>query len=811
MKKELIKFHVLANLFFASLLLIIFRDFFFNLKTLLVTSDHLHSLGMRYIRDGFFLSQWDPSRLGGLPTLDATYGDSYHPLVILHSIFDPARALGYKFILCIQIAFATSCLLFYHITNHKKFTLLLSLFFALCPEFVSLVYPGHDGKMMVISIVPLAILGIRLFINESQIKGLLLIIFSIIWSITSSHLQMAYFFLWGIGFYSLFMLYFKNKIKHNTHFKFGILVITLLIGVGISSIQIIPPYKYTTEDSVRGSDKKTTIAHATSWSSHIQETYSMVLPEFSGDLPKTNNYGYLQTYWGHNAFKLNSNALGTGLLAISAICLILGGFRNKENLFWFVSIFVSLTYSLGVHTHFFSLFYELIPGVNKFRAPSMVLFWIPIALSVIIANNIKDVLNVDITKIRNIILFYSALVTSSLIVFFNWNSISSTNSFILVLIVGLLINLLLANNLSFPLSLKPLKHISKKSLILWNIPFFVFLSACFREHILFTTEYSEYFKPTNNAIKINLNDTIIQNFITIQIILTFLFFFFKSKSNKVFVALALVSSIELIKINKPFIQVTQSGNYIQLNNPLISAIKKDFPDSLNDFRILCLSKNPAINANSLGIFGLRSATGYHDNELKTYNKFRGGTSSSNLIQSLQSNPYLDIANVGYIIFNNGKQDQIFKNINAFSRLEMFFNSKYEKESLFQEYSKTLSINDSAIQTIQNLQPNQKASINIIEKSKGDYIKAKIHSTHSGQLFFSENFHSNWNAYVNGEKTPISKAFNSFQAINIPKGESNVEFVYKSKAVEFSKIIILLSILFLIIMVIVLKFYPIKKK
>ncbi len=80
------KNYTIANILFFGMLLIMFREFFFNFETLLVTSDHLNSLGMRFIRDGLFLTQWDPSKLGGIPTLDATFGDAYHPLVFLQSM-----------------------------------------------------------------------------------------------------------------------------------------------------------------------------------------------------------------------------------------------------------------------------------------------------------------------------------------------------------------------------------------------------------------------------------------------------------------------------------------------------------------------------------------------------------------------------------------------------------------------------------------------------------------------------------------------------------------------------------------------------
>ena len=68
--------------FFLLLLLFIFRAFVFDSSTLMLNSDQLNGIGSRILRaENAVVTEWDDSRLGGVPTIDALFADVYHPLV----------------------------------------------------------------------------------------------------------------------------------------------------------------------------------------------------------------------------------------------------------------------------------------------------------------------------------------------------------------------------------------------------------------------------------------------------------------------------------------------------------------------------------------------------------------------------------------------------------------------------------------------------------------------------------------------------------------------------------------------------------
>ena len=77
-KETLKKFGAFAGIGFAFLiiLLIVFRAFVFNPDTLMLNSDQLNGIGSKVLRaQNLVLSEWDDSRLGGVPTIDALFGD----------------------------------------------------------------------------------------------------------------------------------------------------------------------------------------------------------------------------------------------------------------------------------------------------------------------------------------------------------------------------------------------------------------------------------------------------------------------------------------------------------------------------------------------------------------------------------------------------------------------------------------------------------------------------------------------------------------------------------------------------------------
>ena len=66
----------------------------------------------------------------------------------------------------------------------------------------------------------------------------------------------------------------------------------------------------------------------------------------------------------------------------------------------------------------------------------------------------------------------------------------------------------------------------------------------------------------------------------------------------------------------------------------------------------------------------------------------------------------------------------------------------------------------------------------IKEYKRNSIVLEIESRQSGILFLSEHYYPGWNAYIDGKKGEVIKAFEAFRAVVVPSGNHEVRFVFE---------------------------------
>ncbi len=238
------------------------------------------------------------------------------------------------------------------------------------PCLVSLFYPGHDGKIYVTALTPLAFLLVhRAVVNKSVFWFLG---FGLVYAlmILTAHVQMAYYAAWGLGAYFLFLLWDQYRFSPGKiAMPIGAFVLAVALAIGASSIQWMAPYQYLSKYSQR-------IQHSegggyewsSSWAMHSEEALSQINPT----LPGANLVSEPATYWGDNPFKLNSEAVGVMAVMLAVVAFIVA--RSPAMWFFGGLSVIALLHALGDSTPVFRLFFEFVPGVKKFRAPSMICF-----------------------------------------------------------------------------------------------------------------------------------------------------------------------------------------------------------------------------------------------------------------------------------------------------------------------------------------------------------------------------------------------------------------------------------------------------
>lgn len=363
-------FAALAILVFGTALFVPFL--FSGADTLLVAQDQIRGipswgLYAEYLKKGI-LPVWWGSQLGGHPVYEALPGEGVYPLSVAMMFFTSAiKRVGLSFWLHTLLAgFAAYQLCRRQFSLDRMASTTLAAFWMLAPSTISLIMGGHIGKYWILAVLPLMLLGFLRFMDTGKIRWALLLSATLGWMIFSTHLQLVYFILWGVFLLWLAALWALRRQPKALAGRVVGFWLAIGLGLGIGSPVLLPAMGFVEKSTVRGEGgSKETFEHATSWSIHWEDVPSLAVPEF---------VGVEETYWGMNPFKMNTEAPGAVLLTLGIAGLFF--VRGTRSRMLLAISLLAVVFGLGAHTPFFELFYKLIPGVKKFRAPSMILFWL---------------------------------------------------------------------------------------------------------------------------------------------------------------------------------------------------------------------------------------------------------------------------------------------------------------------------------------------------------------------------------------------------------------------------------------------------
>lgn len=371
---------------YALVTLVLFREFIVS-DGMLFGVDTL-SLGYvarefyaRAVRELATFPLWNPFILGGTPFVESTIGgDTFYPTTVLAFVLELHRALGWKLVLHVFVAGLVAYGWIRSLGFSPATAFVCGLTYLLAPYLVTLIYPGHDGKLFVTALSPLLF-----WMAEWSLRGRGWLPFAalgltVALVLYTPHYQAAYFLFGAVGAYYVFRaleIWRAERAGRRAAAKFGAFLLAAVLGAVAASIQVVPPLWYVGHYSRRtatttAAEAARNIEYASSWSLHPEEIGGLVVPEFVGSSVETTGWTS-STYWGRNAFKLNHEYAGLLVLLLAGL-----GFvgRRRRGLQWFFLGLgaAALLYALGRHTPVWRIFYEVLPGIRLFRAPSMTAF-----------------------------------------------------------------------------------------------------------------------------------------------------------------------------------------------------------------------------------------------------------------------------------------------------------------------------------------------------------------------------------------------------------------------------------------------------
>lgn len=761
----------LAPALYALVTLVLFREFVFSLKNILGTDTvalgyFARSFYTHFLRDLGTFPLWNPLLFGGLPFVDGMHGDIFYPVSLLLVFLDPARSWGWKLALHVFLAGCFAYLWLRGIGARQGSALFGGLVYMLGAHLISLVYPGHDGKLFVAALTPLVFWLAERALTRRGLPEFALFALGVTLLLLTAHMQLAYFAVWGVTLYFLFRLaqiWRRERDKGTIARLFGLFALAGIAGTAAAAVQLVPPYLYLKTWSHRV--EKTVEAeadrgyeYATSWSLHPEEALGLIVPEFAGDNIITPEGRQNQTYWGRNPFKLNAEY--AGLVPLLLVPLLFLGRRRDPRAWFFAGLgVVSLLFALGATTPVFRIFYHLIPGVKLFRAPSTIVFLLGLSIATLGALGFERF--IDTARDPS----GEGRSTRRYL----WGAVAALGLLAILAASGIFTDLWKA-------LIYPEMHPQREVALAANLGA---IKAGFGIAFLLALLVAAAWEAlANGAIGYRI----------------------------ALVALALLAGADLWRVSRDFISGTVALNELGVDPALYSADQTiHFLQMRQEegeiFRVLDLG---AYGTNVLAVHGLEQVAGHHGNEIGYYRALVGGDAVENLAASelrlldLVNGVYLvtpqPIQAPGYTEVFRGDRSLVYRNENALPRAFLVGAAEVVADddavahilSRDFDFSRTAALAEPLPDGV-HLEGDPIGEVEWRERAH-DRAELLVRTDRPALLVITDNFYPAWEARVDDVATPILRANHTFRAIPVPAGEHRVELRYRSGVLRASALV-----------------------
>jgi len=777
---------------YGAVTLFLFREFVFS-RDMLYGSD---TLALGYMVREFYANAvsggsfplWNPIILGGTPFVESLAGgDSlYPPSALLLFLLDPFRALGWKLVLHVFLAGIFMYGWIRRLGLSKPSALLAGLAYGLAPFMVSLVLVGGDGKIFVIALTPLLFWVTESFLVRGGMKSIALVSLVVGAVMLTTHFQTAYFLFGAVGAYVLFRTALMWRAgdpeeggRRIAVSRFAVFVAAALLGAGVAAVQFVPAASYVVDHSRRTAttteaSAEESRAYASSWSLHPEEVVALAIPEFVG-ISNANADWARGTYWGRNPFKGNHEYVGLVVLLLAGVSFF-GGARRSLRLFLAGLGSVALLFGLGSHTPVWRVFYEVAPGIDLFRAPSLAIFLFGFSAVTLMAFGVERLLDLERKGSEA-----------------DW---ARPGRFLWIASGVVLVGFVLA--------------VSGVLNTLWS-------SAVYRD------------MPAQSAqILANATPFIERGFMIAVVLATVTagvawgLRTARLAPLGAVVALGMLISLDLIRVDVPFIQ-TQDFTTFRTPDPNINFLLERQREE-DPFRVFSLQ---GLNGQDVrpGMFGLELAGGHHPNDLARYRELIGMAGSGLPENLLASANVLRMLNVRYVLWpdqlgtpaDQGLPADITDNLRRLTSTTVQ-GQPYESVYEFSDLPRARLVADAVVLPDELAVPHMLSpdfdparqvvlsdpppidlaggdvvgSVEWIERHNNN-MRLRVSADRPAVLVLADNWFPAWKARVGNEEVPVLRANHSLRAVPITAGEHTVEFYYESNELRWSLRLTLLSL------------------
>jgi hypothetical protein len=347
-----------------------------------------HIFGTDYLAGGYFfyefvsdrlaageLPKWVPYLYGGLP-LFSNPGSTFYPVRLFADFLLPVTwILPFIFLVQFGVAGFGMYLLARELGCRSWVAFLAGLAFQFTGITVSAVYAGHDGRVIAATFAPIFFYFLHRGIRTGALAPFVGAAATAGFSLLSFQIQSNYYLLLGGAIWGVFgLVHLRRRASAAVVRTAALGLAAVAFGFLLAAVNFLPFIDYVPE-SPRGGEGGRGYAYSVSWSMPPGELLGVAVPEHAG---------ILEHYRGENPFKLHTEYTG----AVVLVLLVLGFRYSRGDRYWWffagLALF-TLTIAFGGYTPLYRLYYEILPGTTRFRAPSISFFLFALSLVVMAA------------------------------------------------------------------------------------------------------------------------------------------------------------------------------------------------------------------------------------------------------------------------------------------------------------------------------------------------------------------------------------------------------------------------------------------
>lgn len=724
---------------------------------------------------------WNPNLFGGMPNYQvAMEGKSVLPDIISIMSLGLPKPMNFFFFAC--VCFYILCVSF---RLNPVISIFGSLAFAFSTYNAIIVGVGHESKMLAIACMPLLLAGMIFTYEKKYWLGIAVATLGAYLEIAVNHPQINFYFLLIALAVTISYLvtWIKNKEWKHAAIAISIVIGAALVGVAGSALSLLTSYEYS-KATMRGGKniaiegnkveaaKSTGLdtSYAFQYSLGKAETAVILMPEaFGGSSQKTlgENSNVIEKltdkgvdagqatqvaaslpkYWG------GIDGAGTSgppyLGAIVCILALIGFIIYKHPLRWalLAVTVLGILMAWGKYLPGFNTFlFTHVPLLNKFRAPSMTMVITGLTIPVMAVLNLQYILFRENSKeqlkadFKKILYGVGGLFVLLLLLYIMQDYSSSVDNYILAQYADKNGNDDLARAI-----ISGMKADRKDM---------------FFGQLLRALGFA--------ALVVGLLFLYMKNYIKL-LVLT--------------ISLALVSTIELLAVDKDYFSEENFVSKDELATQSFTPSPIDqqiLQDKDPNFRVFNMAGNPYNEATTS--YFHKSIGGYHPAKLRIYqdiiDRYLSGQMNENVLNML---------NTKYVIVNNpqNNQPQLMPNPNAYGSCWLVKAVKIVEDPVLEiQAIGSTNLKDTAVvqkefsKAVIPPQWDSSASIQLT-RFDNDAMEYTFKGSSPQFAVFSEVYYPyGWNAYIDGKKVDYCKTNYVLRGLSIPAGQHNVKFIFE---------------------------------